>query len=111
MLEWDGQEEGGGRLGARYDPLTDAWSPMSTVGAPHDTADDVTAVWSGHYMVLWGGLDCPVGCAPVGGRYNPISDSWLPVSSAGSPGGRANHSAVWTGSRMIVWGGTAGAPV
>jgi N-acetylneuraminic acid mutarotase len=108
MLIWGGGHSGSG-AGERYDPLTDSWSLMSTVGDPTSSTDDVTAVWTGHYMVVWGGGDCPVGCYLAGGRYDPVSDAWLPISTSGSPGGRVYHSAVWTGTRMIVWGGNQGA--
>src|SRR5262249_29546397 len=41
----------------------------------------------------------------TGGRYNPITDSWIATSTTNAPDGRASHTAVWTGSEMIVWGG------
>jgi N-acetylneuraminic acid mutarotase len=47
----------------------------------------------------------------TGGRYNPVTDTWHPITTQGAPSGRRNHTAVWTGNSMIVWGGsdTAGA--
>ena len=55
-------------------------------------------------MIIWGG----VGAAPLadGGRYDPVSDSWAPVTSAGAPTARAYHTAVGTGVEMLVWGGS-----
>src|SRR5262245_46761535 len=52
-------------------------------------------------MVVWGGnID-------TGGRYDPVSDSWLETSTgAGHPFARSSNSAVWTGSQMIIWGGS-----
>jgi N-acetylneuraminic acid mutarotase len=91
--------------GARYDPLLDSWTPVSTVGAY--TASRHAAVWTGSLMVVWGGgppfpFPNPTG---AGGRYDPISDTWTPVTRVNAPTHRYDHTAVWTGARMIVWGG------
>jgi hypothetical protein len=53
-------------------------------------------------MIVWGGGQSGAEVA-TGGRYDPATDTWLPVSAF--LGARRRHSAVWTGSRMIVWGG------
>src|SRR4029453_18549805 len=37
--------------------------------------------------------------------YDPVADTWLPLSTIDAPDTRASHTAVWTGSVMIVWGG------
>jgi hypothetical protein len=82
--------------GARYEPETDTWSPMSapTFGGRH-----LSAVWTGAEMVVWGGPD-------ASGRYDPATDSWRDL---GSPSRRPiagpSSSMVWTGSEVIVWGG------
>ena len=52
-------------------------------------------------MIVWGGFGG--GYLNTGGRYNPISDSWLP--SRDTPSARAFHAGVWTGSEMIIWSG------
>ena len=56
-------------------------------------------------MVVWGGLDSSLNDYNTGGRYNPVSDSWLPTSLNNAPSARDSHTAVWTGREMIVWGG------
>ncbi|HYV28071.1 MAG TPA: galactose oxidase, partial [Candidatus Eisenbacteria bacterium] len=65
-----------------------------------------TMVWSGAEMLAWGG-----GVAGqflnTGGRYNPATDSWQPITTTGAPAGRWFHQAVWTGTEMLVWGGRA----
>jgi hypothetical protein len=105
MLVWGGY--GGSYLntGGRYDPATDGWMPISTVGAPSARRDH-TAVWTGQRMVVWGGyggfyLD-------TGGRYDPATDRWTRTSIIGAPSARRDHTAVWTGQRMVVWGGYGG---
>ncbi|MBZ5639096.1 MAG: HYR domain-containing protein [Acidobacteriia bacterium] len=68
-----------------------------------------TAVWTGSEMIVWGGrgrtypqeLD-------TGGRYDPVTDTWRHMSTAGAPSPRGDHTAVWTGTEMIVWGGYGG---
>jgi hypothetical protein len=54
-------------------------------------------------MIIWGGSNG--GFFNDGGRYNPASDTWANVTTAGAPAIRTIHTAVWTGTEMIVWGG------
>ena len=42
-----------------------------------------------------------------GGRYDPSSDSWTPVSGSRRSERPMQHSAVWSGSEMIVFGGSS----
>ena len=51
-------------------------------------------------MIVWGGL-----ADEAGSSYDPIADSWTPISRVNEPSMRGQHTAIWTGSRMIVWGG------
>ena len=99
--------------GARFDPRSNAWRPISTNGAPGARFQH-TAVWSGQEMLIWGGYTDAVSLyhgayakayLNNGGAYNPASDSWREISSAGAPSERYNHVALWTGNRMIIWGG------
>jgi hypothetical protein len=62
-------------------------------------------------MIVWGG-GRQINTFPVtteyentGGRYDPVTDTWTPTTTAGAPAPRLNHAAVWTGSRMLVVGG------
>jgi hypothetical protein len=55
-------------------------------------------------MIIWGGYNN--GAQSTGGRYNPISDTWAPMSfDLHEPSSRYCHTAEWTGTEMIVWGG------
>ena len=92
--------------GARYDPVVDSWGGMSGVGGPQTSAGAV-AVWTGQETIIWG-----AGAAPSptrGGRYNPVQDTWRPISTENAPPPQA-ATAVWTGERMIVWGDGALGP-
>src|SRR5438552_6202246 len=107
MIVWGGYY--GGFLlntGGRYNPGTDSWTATSTTNAPTGRFFH-TAVWTGGEMIVWGGT-CGRQCGVsynTGGRYNPITDNWIPTSTSNAPSARCSHTAVWTGGEMIVWGG------
>ncbi len=94
--------------GGRYDPSTDAWTPVSTAGSVSGTRIEDSVVWTGTEMIVWGGNNYSTGGSEsnTGGRYNPVSDTWIPTSTGVNvPSPRRDQSAVWTGSEMIVWSG------
>src|SRR5690349_7844457 len=92
--------------GARFDPRSDTWQPISTEDAPTARFNH-TAVWTGTEMLIWGGYtdshswyhgghnDAHLNS---GGRYNPATDSWREIPTRGAPSKRFNHVAVWTGN-------------
>jgi len=84
----------------------DPWEPISGEGAP-EARSSHTAVWTGSEMVVWGGANrnCDACNLNTGGRYDPATDSWRPVSQVNAPSPRRFATAIWTGSEMIVWGG------
>ena len=63
-----------------------------------------SAVWTYAEMIVWGG-GSEHQFYNDGGIYDPIKDTWKPLSLENAPPGRWCHAAVWTGSEMIVWGG------
>jgi hypothetical protein len=60
-------------------------------------------------MIVWGGSDAAGTALTDGARYDPTTDTWAPLESAGAPAARARHVAVFTGDEMLVWGGASGA--
>jgi len=110
MLVWGGYD-GAGELntGRRYNPTTNTWTTISTINAPA-RRDYHSAVWTGSEMLVWGGSGSGYGGGDLntGGRYNPATDTWTPISTINAPTGRLQCAAVWTGSEMIVWGGFGG---
>jgi N-acetylneuraminic acid mutarotase len=109
MIVWGGSADPPSPLlnsGGRYNPNTDTWVATTIVNAPSRRYGH-TAVWSGDEMIVWGGIDfgIPPPYFNTGGRYNPITDSWIATSTTNAPAGRFRHTAVWSGSKMIVWGG------
>jgi serine/threonine protein kinase len=101
--------------GARYNPDTDTWTPVTTVGAPRATAV-IAPVWTGKEMLFWGGVNDtgisspkdPARYLGTGGRYNPARDKWTEIPALGAPTPRAATSAVWTGKGMLMFGGYNG---
>jgi N-acetylneuraminic acid mutarotase len=89
--------------GARYNPVTDTWTPLPTNAAPM-ARQQHAAVWTGNEMLVWGG-SIGFNTTDTGARWNPVSNTWTPLSNNNAPTPRYGHSAVWAGTEMIVWGG------
>ncbi|MCI0643828.1 MAG: Ig-like domain-containing protein [Chloroflexi bacterium] len=92
--------------GALYNPASNTWSAMNLTNAPVERALHTT-IWTGNEMIVWGGWAdySPIILLNDGGRYNPATNTWTPISITGAPAAAARHSAVWTGDEMIVWSG------
>jgi N-acetylneuraminic acid mutarotase len=109
MIVWGGDQISSGLLntGGRYNPNTDNWISTSTTNAPAGRRY-FTGVWTGNEMIVWGGLGNFGGDTVLntGGRYNPVTDTWVATTISNAPSARWVHTAVWTGSEMIVWGGS-----
>jgi len=96
--------------GGRYDPAVDNWKTTTTVGAP-DGRENASSVWTGTEVIFWTGWPDGNGFTPgTGGRYNPATDSWKPVTQTNAAYNTYGHSAVWTGTEMIVYGGVSSSP-
>jgi N-acetylneuraminic acid mutarotase len=104
--------------GARYNPETDTWRPLSTIGAPKGRVVG-TAVWTGKEMIVWGGAndaqarEGEAGFDPnryigTGARYNPATDTWTEMTLTGAPSPRVAPSGVWTGEGLLFFGGYNG---
>ena len=109
MVVWGGYS-GSAYLatGARYNPITDTWSPTKLAGAP-SARYGATAVWTGTRMIVWGGTDVGHGGGAqvnTGGLYDPVNDAWSNTSTLNAPQARGSHVAIWTGSKMVIWGGS-----
>ena len=96
--------------GGRYNPSSDVWLPTATANAPSGRAD-ASIVWTGTFMVVWGGDDSSITRPNTGARYVPASDVWTSLNSLDAPSARTSHSTVWTGEEMIVWGGYGGSGI
>ncbi|MBL9145368.1 MAG: hypothetical protein JNM99_16945 [Verrucomicrobiaceae bacterium] len=94
--------------GKLYDPFTNTWSPtsMSTVNAPSPRGQ-ASFCWTGTEMIVWGGFADPNTNAATGtgAAYNPTTDQWRTLPSAGLSA-RFAACSEWTGTEFVVWGGT-----
>ena len=107
MVVWGGSTLSGlTDTGGRYDPVADSWTTTSTLGAATPRHSG-RSVWTGSEMIVWGGcLNSVCGFPPAdGARYDPVADTWTPVTTTDAPIGRWDHNATWTGSELMVWGG------
>jgi N-acetylneuraminic acid mutarotase len=110
MIIWGGYNYDGNdnflNTGGRYNPDTNSWTATNTTNAPVGR-ESHTAVWSGTEMIVWGGdfFDTTTHYFNTGGRYNPVTDTWIATSTTNAPAARSVPSAVWTGNEMILWAG------
>lgn len=115
MIVWGGTAAGSAAPygdGGRYNPSADNWRPVGAAGGWPAARCAHTAVWTGAWMIVWGGVG---GVSPNSISYNdgeaymPMTDSWILLQAATDPSvppsARYRHTAVWTGTEMIVWGG------
>jgi hypothetical protein len=106
--------------GARLDPATGRWRPLSTVRAPSPrTAGSAGNVWTGTRLVIWdGGITprtalahpCATGesCSLKGdgAMYDPKADRWTPIATVGAPTKRFGGYALAHGHEVVFWGGS-----
>ena len=113
MIVWGGNITGGGasvfdwqytNTGARYNPETDTWTPMSVVNAP-SPRNTYIGGWNGSEMIIWGGREDWNNWTNTGGVYNLETDTWTSMSVVNTPLGVKGGKFAWTGSELIVWGG------
>jgi N-acetylneuraminic acid mutarotase len=98
--------------GARFEPATNEWSPMSSDGA---TARAMAAgIWAGRRLIVWGGvgnsetLTAGHPMLNTGDVYDLDDDSWSALSQSTPPPPRARHQAFLVGpDKMVIWGGVS----
>jgi N-acetylneuraminic acid mutarotase len=109
MIVWGGLK-GPGTIGsnylndgAKYNPTTDTWTPMTNTNAPSPRYG-FSNIWTGTEFIAWGGAGPIFARLGTGGKYNPSTDTWTTIST--SPlNGRFGFAEAWTGTEMIIWGG------
>ena len=108
LIIWGGRDNDSGTVrfntGARYNPISDSWIPMTTIGAP--TPRDFTTIgWNGHYVIAWGGSEGGMTMPNDGAAYDISRDKWRPLSSAGAPAARTQHTMTKVDIELIIYGG------
>jgi N-acetylneuraminic acid mutarotase len=120
MLVWGGEGTSGWlNDGAKYNPAIDTWTPISTINAPVLRSSGYAtpglpgwvSVWTATELIIWGGFVPESRYSQVlntGAKYNPITDTWTPITTSGALSARGDPCAVWTGTEVIIWGGYDG---
>lgn len=85
------------------------WRTPATNGAPKRRGEHVS-VWTGAELIVWGGVEDANESVLLkdGGRYDPATDSWTALSTAGAPSARYLVPGVWSGTELVVWSGWDG---
>ena len=118
LAVWTGSEVlvwGGGETpstlttGARFNPTTDAWSPLPKTPLLRHPQYAAAAVWTGTEMIVWDEYGrCAAGpdaaACRGGARFNPVTNTWRSIAPSGLSR-RSAVSVVWTGREMLLWGG------
>ena len=111
IVVWGGYDVNGveTNAGGIYDPVADAWIATSLVNAPSARALQ-SGVWTGSRMLVWSGRFYDPDAIVTtefsdGGSFDPVGNTWTPISAVNAPTPRTDGISVWTGSKMVVWGG------
>lgn len=95
--------------GAMYNPQNNTWITISTINAPIARFDHTT-IWTGKEMIVWGGGNTayyqPFVHLGDGAKFDPLKNTWTPISNVNAPAARIFHNAVWTGRTMLIYGGS-----
>lgn len=89
--------------GARYNPSTNTWTPITTINAPVARGNH-SAIWTGSKMIVWGGQN-DITLLNTGGIYDPATDTWVNTTLVGAPPPTRCHVGIYTTSDMIIFGG------
>lgn len=86
-----------------FDPSQEKWVDVAQPGL--QSRDGYSAVWTGEYLVIWGGAN-DSGALADGARYDPRTDQWtdLPPSPLAP---RSGQVAAWTGKEVVIQGGSS----
>ena len=94
-----------------YNPITDTWRTVSSDGAPSPRIEVVSA-WTGSELLIWGGTadsnsihidDAKRVYLKSGAAYNPSTDTWRSMTTAGAPSQSRPVAFAWSGTELLVW--------
>jgi hypothetical protein len=84
-----------------------SWRWLGGDGAPAARSGH-WATWTGSEMLVWGFHGVPSFRPPAtpvdGGRYDPVSDRWHPMTTTGQPSQVQTATFSWTGRYAVLWG-------
>lgn len=65
--------------------------------------------WTGAKWIVWGGRNAAeTGYLGNGGIFDPVLNTWTPMSTSGAPSPRDSFQVIWLGDRMWLYGGFGG---
>jgi hypothetical protein len=101
MIVWGGWPVT--NAGGIYNPKTNTWSAITTVGAPSARRWH-TATWTGSKMVVYGGINGSSAFQNDGGIYDPLTDTWTTIPTSTGFGMQSMVS-FWIGSTvgLVHW--------
>ncbi len=105
LIIWGGAGDNVLQDGWKYDPASDTWSRISSVGAPQGRSQHL-ATWTGSRMLIEAGYTTGGPTESAGGRYDPTTDTWAPMSTLNRPPLIYGAEAAWSGSEWLLWGGS-----
>lgn len=104
MFIWGGAgSTGQTNTGARYHPLSNAWTTIITNSAPVARSGH-SAIWSDYRMIVWGGVGATTPYLSSGAMFDPYANTWTSMTNTTAVP-RDRHGAAWTGSEMIIVNG------
>lgn len=112
MIIWGGYVSGmvATTGGALFDPANGTWKSISALAGQRR---EYAATWTDTSLFVWGGFGnedelTADAYLTSGSKYDPMTDTWMAISTSSAPSGRSQASAVWNGIATVVWGGTDG---
>ena len=85
-------------------PDSSGYTSVNMSGAPASRRGH-TALSTGDKMIIWGGGKSQSQLFSDGSIYNPVNNTWSPISNVNAPSARENHASVWTGKEMVIIAG------
>src|SRR5262249_46548907 len=103
MIVFGGFDSTGSPLAsrARYNPATDHWTTLPSGGSAPSARGNHSAVWTGQYMIIWGGEGSSGNQRATGARYDPAVDRWSSIDPSGPA--RSFLMSAWTGSKWLLY--------
>lgn len=90
-----------------YNPQTDSWRTLPTIDWEFQGRLNQGSVWTGRYMVIWGGNSKINQPLQDGVIFDSKYEEWIPISDLlpGTETGRYNHRLTWNGKSIFMFGG------
>lgn len=90
-----------------YNPATDTWTPLPPWPSGFTGRERPGIVATADFILIWGGYGSSPTSKTDGIKYTFATNTWTPISTTGSPGGRSDFAYAWdeVGQQLIVFGG------